>query len=82
MTETTRRPHQGKVAKDLNESIRYTMWSVFRLGVVLGDTDRAAEANEVENLCDFAVALGFGGAAVAQGIGHVLTHRHMRPHCI
>jgi len=50
MSETARRPNQGKAAKDLNETIRYTMWSVFRLRDVIGDADRAAEANEVEKL--------------------------------
>jgi hydrogen peroxide-dependent heme synthase len=37
--------------KEINASIRYTMWSVFRLETVLGDdADRAAEAAEVEKL--------------------------------
>ena len=31
MTEAVKRPHQGKAAKDLNDTIRYTMWSVFHL---------------------------------------------------
>jgi chlorite dismutase len=36
---------------ELNEMLRYTMWSVFRLADVLGpDADRAAEAAEVEDL--------------------------------
>ena len=52
MTEAAKRPNQGKVAKDLNDSIRYTMWSVFHLRDVIGDGDRAAEANEVEKLID------------------------------
>lgn len=44
-------PNKGKLAKDINETIRYTMWSVFRLDRVLGrDADRAAEAAEVEDL--------------------------------
>lgn len=33
--------------RELNETIRYTMWSVFRLAEVLGDADRAAESEEV-----------------------------------
>ena len=45
-----KRPNQGKLAKDLNEQIRYTMWSVFKLRDVLGEADRAAEAHEVEKL--------------------------------
>lgn len=36
--------------KELNETIRYTMWSVFKLRDVLGDADREAEAIEVETL--------------------------------
>lgn len=34
--------------KELNDSIRYTMWSVFKLRDVLGDTDRAAEIADLE----------------------------------
>jgi len=44
----------GKKARDLNETIRYTMWSVFSLREVLGDAedgaDRDAEAREVDEL--------------------------------
>jgi len=37
--------------REINDSIRYTMWSVFRLSDVLGeDSDRAAEGAEVEKL--------------------------------
>lgn len=37
--------------REINDSIRYTMWSVFRLDDVLGeDADRAAEGAEVEKL--------------------------------
>ena len=44
-------PNQGKLAKEINETIRYTMWSVFRLDRVLGpDADRDAEAREVDEL--------------------------------
>jgi chlorite dismutase len=44
-------PNQGKLANEINESIRYTMWSVFRLADVFGDAaDRAAEAAEVDEL--------------------------------
>ena len=43
-------PNKGKLAKEINDSIRYTMWSVFRLDRVLGDADRQAEAAEVEAL--------------------------------
>ena len=37
-------------AKEINDSIRYTMWSVFRLASPLGDDDRGVEATEVEKL--------------------------------
>jgi len=37
--------------REINDSIRYTMWSVFRLETLLGeDADRAAESAEVEKL--------------------------------
>ena len=37
--------------REINDSIRYTMWSVFRLEAVLGeDADRTAETTEVEKL--------------------------------
>ncbi|MQW74744.1 hypothetical protein GHK92_02555 [Nocardioides sp. dk4132] len=37
--------------REINDSIRYTMWSVFRLRDVLGDdADRAGEAAELEKL--------------------------------
>jgi chlorite dismutase len=49
-TSEARRPNQGKLAKELNDTIRYTMWSVFRLRDVLGESDRDSEAAEVEKL--------------------------------
>src|ERR1041384_7288841 len=42
--------NKGKLAKEINETIRYTMWSVFRLERGLGDADRATEAAEVDAL--------------------------------
>ncbi|HZJ06560.1 MAG TPA: hydrogen peroxide-dependent heme synthase [Nocardioidaceae bacterium] len=45
-------PRRGKVARDVNDTIRYTMWSVFKLRDVIGVGDRAAEAAEVEKLFD------------------------------
>jgi peroxiredoxin len=36
--------------KELNDTIRYTMWSVFKLRDVLGAGDRDTEASEVEAL--------------------------------
>jgi chlorite dismutase len=41
-----------KKARELNETIRYTMWSVFRLRDPLGDADRETEAKEVQALLD------------------------------
>ena len=37
-------------AREINDTIRYTMWSVFRLADTLGDADRATEGAEVEKL--------------------------------
>jgi peroxiredoxin len=40
----------AKKARELNDTIRYTMWSVFRLRDALGDGDRDPVAAEVEEL--------------------------------
>jgi hydrogen peroxide-dependent heme synthase len=55
--DPSRPANRGKRAKDLNEAIRYTMWSVFSLREPLGPedpdlggTDRGAAAREVEKL--------------------------------
>jgi chlorite dismutase len=39
-------------ARDLNQVIRYTMWSVFALEPLLGDDDRGEVADEVATLVD------------------------------
>lgn len=39
-----------KKANELNDTIRYTLWSVFSLKDLLGDSDRAGAAAEVEEL--------------------------------
>lgn len=39
-----------KKAREINETVRYTMWSVFRLRVPLADADREVEAGEIEAL--------------------------------
>lgn len=39
-------------ARELNDTIRYTMWSVFRLRDVLGDADRGAEATQMQEFFD------------------------------
>jgi len=44
--------------REINEAIRYPMWSVFRLRDVLGETDRAAEAAEVDALTEALAAEG------------------------
>jgi chlorite dismutase len=42
---------KGQKAREINDTIRYTMWSVFRLDRPLGETaDRASEGAEVEKL--------------------------------
>ena len=41
---------KAQKTREINDSIRYTMWSVFRLENTLGDADRAAEGAEVEKL--------------------------------
>jgi chlorite dismutase len=41
-----------KKARELNDTIRYTMWSVFRLRERLDDADREVEAKEVQALLD------------------------------
>jgi hydrogen peroxide-dependent heme synthase len=50
MSERSRAPNAGKAARDLNATIRYTMWSVFKVASPLGDGDRAPVVSEVENL--------------------------------
>ncbi len=52
MSDTARSPHRGKLAKDLNDRIRYTMWSVFKVERPLGDADRGPLAAEVQQLLD------------------------------
>ncbi|CAM5361416.1 Renalase [Streptomyces glaucescens] len=50
-TTTGRIPNKGKLAKDLDQVIRYTLWSVFKLKDVLPE-DRAGYADEVQELFD------------------------------
>ncbi len=51
-SESGKRPQQGKVARDINDTIRYTSWSVFRAATSLGDDDRAAVVREAEELVE------------------------------
>ncbi|MBF4160231.1 hydrogen peroxide-dependent heme synthase [Nocardioides acrostichi] len=46
---TESQSHAARI-REINDGIRYTMWSVFRLRDVLGAADRAAEGAEVEKL--------------------------------
>ena len=41
---------KAQKAREINDTIRYTMWSVFALADPLEDADRAAESAEVEKL--------------------------------
>ncbi len=51
MSDDTTTQSNAARLREINESIRYTMWSVFRLRDVLGDdADRTAEGAEVEKL--------------------------------
>ncbi len=50
-------PHAGKKARDLNDVIRYTLWSVFRTRDLLPE-DRAGWADEVRDLFDQLAAKG------------------------
>ena len=64
--------------REINDSIRYTMWSVFRLADVLGeDADRAAEGAEVEKL--FA-ELAEGDVVVRGRLRRQRPARRRRPH--
>ena len=49
MTAAEKSPNAGKKAKDLNETVRYTLWSVFRLRDELPE-DRTGHAAEVDEL--------------------------------
>ena len=50
MTEKAAEQTNAARTRELNETIRYTMWSVFKLRDVLGEADRTSEAAEVEKL--------------------------------
>ena len=53
MTDSAETQTNAARTRELNDTIRYTMWSVFRLRDVLGeDADRAAEATDVEALLE------------------------------
>jgi hydrogen peroxide-dependent heme synthase len=51
--ESGKRPHQGKSARDINDAIRYTMWSVFAVAAPSADeSTRRLEVNEASALLD------------------------------
>jgi peroxiredoxin len=50
--EQTEQRSVGKRANELNATIRYTMWSVFKLARPFGDEPRSAAADEVAGLLD------------------------------
>jgi len=52
MSDSTASGARPKGARELNEVVRYTMWSVFRVARPLGDGDRGALAREVGELFD------------------------------
>jgi hydrogen peroxide-dependent heme synthase len=49
MSEEASQSNASRI-REINDSIRYTMWSVFRLETPIGEADRDAEAAEVEKL--------------------------------
>ncbi|MGI8433165.1 MAG: hydrogen peroxide-dependent heme synthase [Nocardioidaceae bacterium] len=50
---SAKRPQQGKAARELNDTIRYTMWSVFRLAAPASDeAARSGQAVQVQQLFD------------------------------
>jgi peroxiredoxin len=48
----------GKQARELNELVRYTMWTVFRVATPLGDADRGPLAEEMSALFEQLEAKG------------------------
>ena len=50
MSDTPAEQTNAARTRELNDTIRYTMWSVFRLRDVIGQADRDADALEVEAL--------------------------------
>ncbi|KQT94462.1 hypothetical protein ASG49_06205 [Marmoricola sp. Leaf446] len=59
---TEEQKSQGKKARELNDTIRYTMWSVFSLRDLLGaEADREVEARELDELV---AKLGSGDVVV------------------
>jgi len=69
-------------ARDVNQVIRYTMWSVFAVSSPLGDADRSLLAKEVEALQADLVVLraspGRRSALFGETVNYVLKHASCR----
>jgi len=81
MADKGKRPQQGKVARDLNDTIRYTSWSVFRASSPLGDGDRSQVVAEAQDLVDQlaakdVVVRGFYDVAALRADADVVVWMH------
>ncbi len=63
MSKPANKP-DGKRAKELNDTVRYTMWSVFRLRDPFGAADTADRGGETEELEKFLAGLAEGDVVV------------------
>jgi hydrogen peroxide-dependent heme synthase len=52
MTDTEPRRHRGRRTRELNETVRYTMWSTFALREALARSDRRGETEELDSLLE------------------------------
>ena len=78
---TGKRPQQGKQAKEINDTIRYTSWSVFKAARPLGDADRVEVAREVDELveklaADDVVVRGWYDVAALRADADVVVWMH------
>ena len=78
---TGKRPQQGKQAKEINDTIRYTSWSVFKAVRPLGDVDRDEVAREVDELveklaADDVVVRGWYDVAALRADADVVVWMH------
>jgi chlorite dismutase len=60
--ESAKRPNQGKAARDINDTIRYTMWSVF--AVTTPSADEVTRRVEVEEASALLADIGSGDVVV------------------
>ena len=75
-----KRPHQGKAAREINDTIRYASWSVFRLPAPL-DGDREALAAEIDEwiaklAADDVVVRGLYDVAALRADADVMVWMH------